>query len=111
MSKSIPTSNLILQFFEDKELTKRAYGIQCDVPTNVGTSRTWTLFVKNAIRDELRNISFHSDDKEVSFAPDKIEYLLPNEFLQINITWKPSVERRKALNCTIFAYCQVIIKP
>ena len=108
---SAPTSKLILEFYEDKELTKRAFGIQSDIPTNVGSSQTWTLFVKNAIKDELRNISFYSDDKEISFKPNSIEYLLPKEFLQVKVTWSPAVDRRKALKCTLFASCQVIIKP
>jgi hypothetical protein len=107
----IPSSNMILEFYEDKELTKRVFAIQSDIPINVGTTRTWTLFVKNAIRDELRNISFYSDDKDISFSPNIINYLLPNEFLQVNVTWSPPIDRRTALKCVLFAYVQVIIKP
>ena len=81
------------------------------VPTNVGGIRTWNLFVKNATRDEVRNILFSTDDEDVTFNPKTIMLLAPNQSEQINITWSPPKERRIALRCTIFAYCQVIIKP
>lgn len=108
---NIPTSRLILEFYDDKELTKRVFEIKSDVPTNAGASQTWIVFVKNAIRDELKNISFYADDKEINFNPKTIEYLLPSEFAPIKITWGPDVNRRKALKCSLFANCQVIIKP
>lgn len=108
---SIPTSNLILEFYENAGLTKRVYNIQSDIPTNVGESQTWTLFVKNAIRDELRNITFYTDDKDVSFTPNSISYLAPHQSVQLNVVWSPKKDRRIALKCTIFASCQVIIKP
>lgn len=108
---SIPTSRLILEFYENKELTKRIFSIKSDIPTNAGSSQTWSVFIKNSIKDELRNITFFSDDKEVMFRPKTIEYLLPNEFLEIKVTWSPALERRKALKCMLSATCQVIIKP
>ena len=108
---SIPTSNLVLEFYEDSGLTKRVYSIQDDKPTNVGTIKTFTLYVKNAIIDEIRNITFYAEDPDVTFNPKTVMVLAPNQSVKLDITWSPPKERRIALKTKIYAYCQVIIKP
>lgn len=108
---SVPISTVVLEFYEDSGLTKRVYSVQNDMPVNVGTTKTFIFYIKNAIVDELRNISFFSDDKDITFIPKTIPLLLPNQSVKIEIIWSPPIERRNPLNCKLSAYCQVVIKP
>lgn len=95
--------------FEDAECRKPITSIKKSDFVSAGTtSDKIIVYVKNISSFDLINMTFFTDDPDLSIEPQLIQMLESGKVVSLTIIWKPKALRETALNAMISYRADVV---